>query len=61
MGNIGLGNTLVSHENGGYERIRPHQTAFDALGIRDYIGGIPERERYIQESPFDLGNPGLTT
>ena len=41
--NFRLGNTVVSHENGGYERIRPHQTAFDALGMRDYIGDIPER------------------
>ena len=40
-------------------RIRPHQTAFDALGMRDYIWRYP-RGSYIQERWFDLGNPGLT-
>ena len=38
--------------------MRPHQTAFDALGMRDYIWRYP-RGSYIQERWFDLGNPGL--
>ena len=32
-------------------------TAFDAFGMRDYIWRYP-RGSYIQESWFDLGNPG---
>jgi len=34
-----------------------NQAAFDALGMRDYIWRYPRRS-YIQESWFDLGNPG---
>jgi hypothetical protein len=32
--------------------------AVDSLGMRDYIWRHP-RGNYIQESWFDLGNPGL--
>jgi len=35
-----------------------NQAAFDALGMRDYSWWYP-RGSYIQESRFDLGNPGI--
>jgi hypothetical protein len=50
----------LPYESGEFERIRPHQTAFDALGVRDYIWRYPPGS-YIQESRFDLGNPELET
>ena len=44
----------LPHESGESERIRPHLTP---IGMRDYSWRYP-RGSYIQESRFDLGNPG---